>query len=236
MLKELNKFFILLLFLLSTTCVSNREVDLTARLSEFKQQEEERAAIGQYAINMMMLDQSSKKKISNAKKLIIAKTVARISSDVFVTRAQKRAFVGAILHESGFQKFAQSPTGPKGYTQLAKKAFKEGAEACGLPEVQEDDVWETEINLYAGACYFRKMIELTKDESGSDDLTAAAIAYNQGFSSEDLKRYKKSGLIDNKEPLKYAVRLGWLDKNVSDKPLNDGVNIATDVVSTQERQ
>lgn len=162
--------------------------------------------LGQYVINMMY-ETSAKDKLSEVHKQILARTIVRVANDVFDTKEQKKAFVAVIAIESEFYRLAQSPTGPRGLSQVAKSALKEGLTRCGLDKFHDEDVWDSEINLYAGACYFRDLLE-TK---GGDPFTAI-VAYNQGPASKDTSDYAKSGRPKTQEALQYISRFSYLRK------------------------
>ena len=172
--------------------------------------EEADLRLGQYAINAMYRT-GAKDKISDAKKQVLARAIVRVSNDIFEKDEDKRAFIGIIAIESAFQRFVQSPTGPKGYVQVAKKAFLEAMGDCGVTNLHDEDVWETDLNLYAGACYFRKQID-----ANNGDQYMAMIAYNQGPSSDSLKSYAKSGSMDNIEVLKYMAKFTFLKRTLTD--------------------
>jgi len=167
-------------------------------------------ALGQYAINMMFRSAGGKK-LSDGKKQVLARAIVRVSNDIFVDPMHKRAFIAVLEIESGFQRFAQSPTGPKGYAQLAKASFHEAMASCGVTGLSDEDVWETDLNLYAGACYFRMMLE----QNGNDPFVAI-VAYNQGPASSSAKTYAKYGSMDNAEALKYVAKFSFLQRNTTD--------------------
>lgn len=192
--------------------------ELEAQLEKVKVQEEADARLGQYAVNMMFRSHEGRK-LSDGKKLVLARAIVRVTNDIFETDEHKRAFVAAIAIESQFVRTAQSPTGPKGYAQLARRSFHEAMERCGVKDVKDDDVWETDLNLYAGACYFRMMLELP--EVGGDPFIAI-VAYNQGPGSKDLRTYARSGSIDGMEPLRYVARFAFLKRTTTDSK-QDGV-------------
>jgi hypothetical protein len=167
-------------------------------------------ALGQYAINMMFRSVQGKK-LSDGKKQVLARAIVRVSNDIFVDPMHKKAFVAVLEIESGFQRFAQSPTGPKGYAQLAKASFHEAMANCGVTGLSDEDVWETDLNLYAGACYFRMMLE----RNGNDPFVAI-VAYNQGPASESAKTYAKYGSMDSTEALKYVAKFSFLQRTTTD--------------------
>jgi len=183
---------------------------LENNIALLKSQEEADRQLGQYVINMMY-QTSAATKLSDAKKLTLARSIVRVANDVFETTENKKAFVALLAIESEFQRNAQSPTGPKGLSQVAKAAFKEGLESCGITNVKEDDVWETDINLYAGACYFRSLLD-----KHNGDHYIAIVGYNQGPYSKDVKSYAKHGRVENVEALKYIARFTFLKRTVTD--------------------
>lgn len=190
-----------------------------SQLDAIKAQEDKDKVLGQYAINMMY-HTSAKTKLSDAKKQILARAIVRVSNDVFESDEHKRAFVAVLAIESEFQRNAQSPTGPRGLSQVAKSAFKEGMDNCGVGPFSDEDVWETDINLYAGACYFRALLE------ESNDPYVAIVAYNQGPNSKDSKTYAKYGRMESVEALKYVARFNFLKRTVpTDKAADDAPTI-----------
>jgi soluble lytic murein transglycosylase-like protein len=179
-------------------------------LAKYKEREELNDKLGQYAINMMY-STAGGQKLSDAKKQILARAIVRIANDIFENEDNKRAYIAVLAIESQFNKFAQSPTGPKGLAQLAKATFKEAMADCGVTDLHDDDVWETDLNLYAGACYFKKLLEVYKG-----DPYIAIVAYNQGPNSESAKTYAKSGHLTEMEPLKYVAKFSFLKRTVTD--------------------
>jgi soluble lytic murein transglycosylase-like protein len=195
-----------------------------AILQGIKDREEQDLSLGQYAINMMY-ESGGHKKISDARKQILARSIVRVANDIFEPADtskdafkkavdNKKAFIAVLAIESQFQKFAQSPTGPKGYAQVAKAAFYEAMSDCGVDKqhLHEEDVWETDVNLYAGACYFKKMLD-----ARNGDPYAAIVAYNQGPNSDSVKTFSKDGRMTEMEPLKYVARFAFLKNKVTDK-------------------
>lgn len=180
------------------------------QLRKLAAQEEADLRLGQYAINAMY-KAGAKDKISDAKKQVLARAIVRVSNDIFQKDEDKKAFISIIAIESAFQRFVQSPTGPKGYSQVAKAAFIESMRDCGVTNLHDEDVWETDLNLYAGACYFRKQID-----ANNGDQYMAMIAYNQGPSSDSLKSYAKNGSMDNIEVLKYMAKFTFLKRTLTD--------------------
>ena len=197
---------------------SSKAVDVAAgqeaikQLAAIKAQEAKDATLGQYAINMMFRS-GAQKIMSKGMMLMLARSIVRVGNDIFPDEEQKRRDLVMVLAiESGFSRFAQSPTGPKGYGQLAKSSFHEAMADCGVTGLRDEDVWETDLNLYAAACYFKKMLNASENDTG-----LAAVSYNQGSNSDSAKSYKKSGDMKELEPLRYLTKITFLTKTVSDK-------------------
>lgn len=186
-----------------------------AKAASLSQRDEADLLLGQYAINMMY-HTPSRLLLSDARKQILARSIVRVSNDVFDRVEDRKAFIAVIAIESGFQRNAQSPTGPRGLSQVAKKAFKEGLDNCGIPPSNDEDVWDTDINLYAGACYFRALLE-----RNNNDPFIAIVAYNKGPNSESIKTYSKYGKLDDVEALKYVAKFNFLKRTVPEGKVPD---------------
>ncbi len=193
--------------------------ELQKELQKYKDKEAAEQLLGQYAINMMYRTAGGKK-LSDAKKQILARAIVRVTNDIFETEDNRRAFIAVLAIESQFDRLAQSPTGPKGFAQLAKATFHEAMADCGVTGLKDDDVWETDLNLYAGACYFKKLLM-----QNNNDPYIAIVAYNQGPNSDSAKTYAKSGYMTELEPLKYVARFTFLKRNVTDQQTPDVPNI-----------
>jgi hypothetical protein len=163
--------------------------------------------------------------MSSGKKQMLARSIVKVANDVFKTQTftfvtskgetktrtvtaldQQEHFIMVVANESGFQRFAQSPTGPKGLAQLAKNSFFEALKTnCGVKDVSENDVWDTDLNLYAGACYYRAQIE-----AANGNLPLASLRYNQGPNSDAAKAYAKGQRFGNLEGLNYLASISYL--------------------------
>jgi hypothetical protein len=157
--------------------------------------------LGQYTLDIM---EQVNAPLSNVRKQVLAQAIVEVTTNVFTELEHRKAFVNIIAIESRFLKYAQSPTGPKGLTQVAKAAFREGLSYCGITDVSDDDVWETILNLYAGACYYRRLLDVYQDTG------KAAVAYNQGPNSTHAKSYAASGDLRNEEALRYIAKFTYL--------------------------
>lgn len=190
--------------------------ELEGKLQAIKDKEDADARLAQYTLNMMYISPKTVKELSPARMNVLAKTIVRVADDIFDNDSQKRDFVMVLQIESGFLKYAQSPTGPKGLAQLARLTFHEALAACGVKDVKDDDVWETDLNLYAGACYFKQQL---MDPRFKGEGRFAIIAYNQGPEAKDATTYPKSGWLTGLEPLKYQARYSFLDVAVTDEKM-----------------
>lgn len=187
---------------------STQEIQKSLDIAKAKEDADQK--LGQFAINAMMKT-SAKDKLSTPRKQFLAQAVVRVVNEIFTTDDSRRAFITVVAIESGFMRFAQSPTGPKGLTQVAKGTFLEATKYCGLTDVNDDDVWDVDINLYAGACYFKRMLD-----SNQNDPYMAILSYNQGPNSDAAKTYSKYGSTDNLEALKYIAKFTFLKRVITD--------------------
>lgn len=202
----------------------DRTVELEAQLKAIKDKEDADERLGQYAINQMYKSTNTVKNLSPARQQILARSIVRVANDILETEAEKQAFVSVLQIESQFLRFAQSPTGPRGLTQVTKKTFHGAMKNCGVEDLKDDDVWETDVNLYAGACYFKEQLIMEKEnlvkqgkDAGVTYIFSAMVDYNQGPESEDAKMYRKSGDLKGLEPAKYVSKFAYLRSTTTDK-------------------
>lgn len=198
------------------------QIDAERQLEKIKQQAQVDEKLGQYTVNMMHRSVAGSH-LSAAYQLSLAGDIVEVADNILETEDHRRGWIVAVEIESQFQRFAQSPTGPKGFGQLAKKSFHEALEACGLKNVNDGDVWDTKLNLYASACYFRMMLELP---NVNGDPGMAIVAYNQGPNAESIKTYSRSGDIANAEALKYVAKFTYLKGKNTDAKTPDAPAIA----------
>lgn len=139
--------------------------------------------------------------ISPALKAHLADMYTRVSGlRLEGDRIGQMFYVSIHCQESGLKPDAQSPTGPKGLGQMAKAAFHEGLEKCGMPKAKDEDVWIPELNATASACYFKYLLTL----AGPGRYTVALAAYNQGPNSEAVKNLQKYGNLREQESTAYV--------------------------------
>lgn len=180
--------------------------ELEAKLKVYTDKEESDKRLGQYTVNMMFKSPETVKQLSPAYMLSLAQDIVEVDNNIFDKEIEKRGFIGALQIESRFLKYAQSPTGPKGLAQVARKTFHYSIGLCGIPAANDNDAWDTKLNLYAGACYFKEQLN-----ANNGDVIAAIVAYNQGPNDDDAKRYPKDGVVKGHEPLAYVVK--WVFNN-----------------------
>jgi len=189
---------------------------LKADALAIKQKEEADQELGKYALRVMQLT-SARHNVSAAAKQVLAQDIVRVADNVFdkpmkysQVFEQKKAIIGIIAIESAFQRLAVSKTGPRGYGQVGRAALKEGLGNCGVTEFNDEDAWDTTLNLTASACYFRSLLEATEG-----DIIVSLIAYNQGPNSETAKKFALTGTLEDKEALQYLARFSWQGQKAS---------------------
>jgi len=174
---------------------------LAEKLKVYTDKEEADKRLGQYVVNMMFRSPETVRQLSPAYMLSLAQDIVEVTDNIFDKEIERRGFIGALQIESRFLKYAQSPTGPKGLAQVARKTFHYSIGLCGIPAANDNDAWDTKLNLYAGACYFKEQLD-----ANGGDVIAAIVAYNQGPNDDDAKRYPKDGVVKGHEPLAYVVK------------------------------
>lgn len=143
-----------------------------------------------------------KSKLSPLRRDLLAANIAEVASRVFEREDHAQAFVSVLAIESGFNRSAQSPTGPRGLGQVARAAYAEGLKRCTDLAFSDDDAWDVEVNLLSSSCYFKTIL----DGLAEGNVFVAIIAYNAGPNSEDVKTFKKTGRIEGSEPLRYLAK------------------------------
>jgi Transglycosylase SLT domain len=148
-----------------------------------------------------------------------AQEIAEIVVDTLDQEDHRMAFIAMLGMESGYNSQAQSPTGPKGMAQTAKSAFYEGLGKCTNLKFEHEDVWVSRVNILAGACYFRTIL----DGVAEQNPFTASLAYNQGPNHADVKRFKKTGYIESPEGSNYVKKLVHLTQPVigAEQPKNN---------------
>ncbi len=217
-----------------------KTAQLQAKFEEITKQEEADARLGQYIVNMMFKSPETVRELSPAMMNMLARNIVRDTGDVMGNEVMmKQFFIGAVQLESKFLRFSQSPTGPKGLSQTTKATFHNALKFCGINEVHDNDVWDTDLSIIAGACYYKWLYSSYRDGYYTDnsghatsrkicpdtpqqpvlkEICAgqhASVAYNQGESSKAIKSFLKSGVLSEIEP---AIYNGKVIFNVTTTP------------------
>jgi soluble lytic murein transglycosylase-like protein len=110
-----------------------------------------------------------------------------------------RNFITLVAIESRFEPRAKSSAGAVGLAQVIPKYAKEFGSHCGLV-FEPSDMDIPELNLLAGACQFKHLV----DTLGSTSL--ALVAYNAGRYSKSLKSMKLMSGAGNIETANYVAK------------------------------
>lgn len=184
----------------------------TKKLAELTAKDEEDQKLGQYVINMMAHVRAD---LTDAKKQILAHSIVEVSDNMFTNESDKKAFITMIAIESRFKRDAKSPTGAVGLTQIIPSYANDHGGPCGISDIKTEDLYDSDMNLAVGACYFRFVLERY-----NGDVYSALAAYNAGHNSKTAEVYSKSGDLSNEETLRYIAKFAHLRNNTSDdKPV-----------------
>jgi hypothetical protein len=127
-------------------------------------------------------------------------TIIRVSARVFGNDSDMtRNFITLVAIESRFEPRAKSSAGAVGLAQVIPKYAKEFGSHCGLV-FEPSDMDIPELNLLAGACQFKHLV----DTLGSTSL--ALVAYNAGRYSKSLKSMKLMSGAGNIETANYVAK------------------------------
>lgn len=142
--------------------------------------------------------------LSPMRRQILARTVVRVTGEIFTDYRHREAFIGLIAHESHFSAAAKSPKGATGIGQLMPSSAPYFAKLCGLNDFRQTDLQDVELNLYLGACFYRDLLEKLHGNT-----TAAEVAYNGGEYSDSLKSLLAQHNIQNTETSNYATAISY---------------------------
>lgn len=126
--------------------------------------------------------------LSPARKLVVAQQISRIGG-VYLHGEELDAYVGLLCIESKFDPAARSSRGAVGIAQLMPRYAMEFAEECGLPNLTEADVGDTETNLTISACHFANLLRIF-----DGNVALALSGYNSGQDSKTTKQLAR--LVD----------------------------------------
>jgi hypothetical protein len=146
-------------------------------------------------------------KISQAQRRVLANAINRITIEVFENDMQAGfTFISLIALESAFKLNAKSTANAVGLAQVIPKYSKEFLGLCGVTDVSEEDVINVyELNILAGACQFRKLLE-----QFDGNTALALVAYNAGANSMALKEMSTLRAISNMETANYVGKAMYI--------------------------
>jgi hypothetical protein len=122
--------------------------------------------------------------LSETRKIMLTRQLARIASKSFHSRDEMEAFVLLVCIESKFQSSVKSKAGAIGLSQLMPKYAGEFAANCGLGgKISADDLLDSETNLTIGACQFHSLLR-----SFNGNVGLALAAYNAGEYSTTVRK------------------------------------------------
>ena len=175
--------------------------------------------LGKFVLTLMEI---TKTPITKFQKQNITQHIIRVSGDMFSTLEERKAFAVLIAIESKFSPTAKSSAGATGLSQIIVKFAPEFAGLCGIDNLTNVDLRETEINLILGACQFKRLLS-----SFDGNIASALVAYNAGSNSKSLKELQSFSNIANPETANYISRFTYL-KEVADKHEKDETKAETD--------
>lgn len=143
-------------------------------------------------------------KLGTISKEIIADAIIRVTIKVFPDLDQRLDYVTIVAIESGFNQEARSSKGAIGLAQVLPKYAKEFLSYCNASLYSEKELELAEINLLAGACFYRELIKRT----GSTKLALAA--YNAGLNSGTVRSLLHLQADGNKETAWYLAKHSYL--------------------------
>jgi len=164
-----------------------------------KAQEDEK--LGNFTLLLMDIARAD---LSPMRRQMLARTLVRVTGEMFTEYKHREAFIGIIAHESRFSNAAHSPVGAQGMAQLMPSSAPSFAKLCGLNDFRPADLQDVELNLTLGACFYRDLLEKL-----NGNTVAAETAYNGGEYSESLKSLLAQRQIKNMETSNYATAIAF---------------------------
>lgn len=157
--------------------------------------------LGNFTLLMMDIVQAD---LSTLRRQILARTLVRVTGEIFTDYHHREAFVGIVAQESRFAASAKSPAGATGIAQLMPQYASDFAKLCGLSDFKQADLMDVELNLYLGACYYRDLLEKL-----GGNVTSAQVAYNGGLYGAGLKSLLAQKNINNTENSNYPTQISY---------------------------
>lgn len=168
-------------------------------------------------IVMWMMDQpkcqGSKATLpSQAQRVIRARQVDRILSQIGGDRHVQEAFIALMCKESQYRPTVRSPAGAMGIAQLMPATAQAEADKVNLGKLTPDDLNDPEINIFLGYQHFKSLAE-----KYNGNIARAYAAYNGGPAGATVTSMIRGGgrgvhetddyvaqLFDMKEELRIA--------------------------------
>lgn len=139
------------------------------------------------------------------KKELLASNIERTANKIFKEDEERKTFAALVAVESGFNEKAISTAKAVGLTQVLPQYSKGFMKACGIEDFNPADLQLVELNLMAGACAFKQLLELN-----GGNTVAALVSYNSGMSSVSFKSLLKGLNIANTETASYPSKILYL--------------------------
>lgn len=141
-------------------------------------------------------------KHSPAKRAILSSQIERAATR-YLKGTDQHSFAALICLETrmGSIPRATSSAGARGVAQLMVATAKAEAARCGFGGINDDDLYDNEINLNIAACHYAKLVE----DVGP---AIAAAAYNSGAASDAVKALQRLVPSKNSETMAYAALVG----------------------------
>jgi hypothetical protein len=157
--------------------------------------------LGSFTLLMMDIVKAD---LSSLRRQILARTLVRVTGEIFTDYRHREAFVGIVAQESRFSASAKSSAGATGIAQLMPQYASDFARLCGLSDFKQADLLDVELNLYLGACYYRDLLEKL-----GGNTTSAQVAYNGGLYGAGLKSLLAQQNISNTENSNYPTQISY---------------------------
>jgi hypothetical protein len=149
---------------------------------------------------LKVMDMHPSVKLSESQKEFKAnKVVSFVMDQITGGEAAQEQFISMIKLESNFDNNLKSSVGAIGIAQIMKETFNRNAEDCDL-DVKPEDIYNEDINLYFGACYYQELLD---DPNNENNPRLASLNYNGG--PKVVEKFKKLGDI-NSESASYALK------------------------------
>lgn len=174
-------------------------VDFNEKFNSSKVSDDER--LGNFTLLMMDIVNAD---LSTLRRQILARTLVRVTGEIFSEYRHREAFIGIVAQESRFAASAKSPAGATGMSQIMPQYAGEFAKLCGLSDFKSSDLMDVELNIYLGACFYRDLLEKL-----GGNMISAQVAYNGGLAGAGLKALLAQQNISNQENSNYPTQISY---------------------------